>query len=171
MKILLTTILQITITWGSHPDSPGAESKTIVKTIRQDTIDQIRQEYVDHGISVPARSSFGADRGDAYDNMDDYGYAIHEPARSYHALWSKEFKHDIIITSGYRNPEHNTHHVGGTNDSLHQYGRGFDGGIIDYDGDNSTVDDRQGMIDAAEDINPEPDDVIPYAGHIHVEWE
>ena len=160
--------MNVTITCGSDSDSDGAISKTIVKTVKQDTKDQIRQEYVDHSISVPDRSKFGGDRGDAYDNQDDYGYAIHEPARGNLTRWSQEFGHTISISSGYRNPEHNLHHVGGTLRSNHQYGIAIDGAISDYDGDGSTEDDRQEMYDAADELGLDPLDPDTYRTHIHI---
>lgn len=164
----MSVTMRVTITSGSDSDSGEEFSKTIVKTITQDSIDQIRQEYVDHGISVPARSKFGSDRGDAYDNKDDYGYAIHEPARSNLTKWSEEFGHTITISSGYRNPEHNLHHVGGVKNSNHQYGGAIDGAIKDYDGDGSTTDDRQEMYDAAFGLGLKPLDPDTYRTHIHI---
>ena len=166
--------MNVTITCGSDSDSDGALSKTIIKTVKQDTIDQIRQEYVDHSITVPARSQFGSDRGDRYDNQDDYGYAIHKPARSNLAAWRAEFKrvmeisNDIEISSGYRNPEHNLHHVGGVPNSNHQYGIAIDGAIMDYNGNGVSSDDRLGMHNAARNLNLQPLPANTYRSHIHI---
>ena len=164
----MSVTMKVTVTSGSDSDSDGAISKTIMKNVKQDTIDQIRQEYVDHSISVPDRSKFGGDHGDAYDNQDDYGYAIHEPARGNLTRWSQEFGHTISISSGYRNPEHNLHHVGGVPNSNHQYGTAIDGAIRDYDGDGSTEDDRDEMWNAADDLGLDPLDKNTYRTHIHI---
>ena len=162
----MSVTMTVTITSGSGSDD--AISKTIIKIVKQDTRDQIRQEYVDHEISVPDRSKFGPDRGDAYDNQDDYGYAIHEPATGNLTRWSQEFGHAISISSGYRNPEHNLHHVGGVPNSNHQYGIAIDGAIRDYDGDGSTEDDRDEMWNTADDLGLDPLDKNTYHTHIHI---
>ena len=181
----LVVTMKATLTFGSYgsepspPEVPRGVSRTVIKTIAQDVKDQIRQEYVDHGISVPDREKFGRDHGDKYDNEDDYGYAIHEPARSNLAKWRAQFKRstglsrDIEISGGYRNPEHNWEHLRArgykpSKTSNHQYGGAIDGAITDYDGDGETSDDRIEMHNAARLQNLRPLPANTYRSHIHI---
>lgn len=151
MQVRLTA----TLTCGSHPDSEGAITKTITKTIKQDTIDQIRQEYVDHGINVPSRSDFTSNSN--Y-NTGDYGYAIDQNLAGRKSAWATACgvtQTDMRLSSGYRNPEHNRHHIGtpgnrGARRSAHQYGRALDIYTIDVNNDgNINVTDSDLMITAA----------------------
>jgi len=147
----------------------------IGKNISQDTTDQIRQEYVDHGINVQARNAFVAAAGHEL-NFGDYNLAILQPAQGRLADWRNEYAHAITVTSGFRNPEHNRHHLNppGALNSQHQFGTAVDASVVDHDNPpNGRQDDSQEMINAAEAVNPAPGFTQQYSPnytHVHVDW-
>ena len=138
----------------------------------QDSIDQMRQEYIDHGkhgIEIPSygemveANGFYVTRDKGYEHMLDKGL------EGFRADWAAECQKmirdmtgnlnaavlpsNLVLTSGYRNPEHNEHvYVGNPPekdppyvnwDSQHQYGVAMDVVIIDMNGN--------GLGDSAED--------------------
>lgn len=174
----MSVTMSVTITWGSHPDSEGAESKTIVKTITQDTIDQIRQEYVDHGIPVPSRSAFT--KNSSY-NTGDYSYAVDRDLAGRKVNWAVALDVDALdelrLSSGYRNPEHNRHHIGtpkkrGALKSRHQYGDALDIYTFDVNNDGVIdVTDSDEMIDGAEEAGASKTwGYPPGYVHVHADW-
>ena len=165
--------MNVTITCGSDSDSDGAISKTIVKTVKQDTRDQIRQEYVDHSISVPSRSDFTSSSN--Y-NSGDYGYAIDRNLAGRKSAWATACNvtsADMRLSSGYRNPEHNRHHIGsrpGGLRSLHQYGRALDIYTIDLDNDGNIDEvDSNLMAEAAESTGAWTQTYNNNV-HVHAQW-
>ena len=166
--------MNVTITCGSDSDSDGALSKTIIKTVKQDTIDQIRQEYVDHGITVPSRSDFTSSSN--Y-NSGDYGYAIDRDLNARKSAWATACNvtsADMSLSSGYRNPEHNRHHISpaGALGSRHQYGDALDIYTIDLN-DDGKIDkiDSDKMITAARQTGARywKDYPTRYA-RVHADW-
>ena len=169
----MSVTMKVTVTSGSDSDSDGAISKTIMKNVKQDTIDQIRQEYVDHSISVPSRSDFTSSSN--Y-NSGDYGYAIDRNLAGRKSAWATACNvtsADMRLSSGYRNPEHNRHHIGsrlGALRGLHQYGRALDIYTIDLDNDGNIDEvDSNLMAEAAESTGAWTQ-TYSNNKHVHAQW-
>ncbi|MDE0021153.1 MAG: hypothetical protein OXT69_07200 [Candidatus Poribacteria bacterium] len=124
--------------------------------LKQDPIDEIRQEYVDHGLTVPDRMEFVAKDSLYAPSSDPPNWMVDRGMQFYLEHWAKhctfkmrenlmklrgmsrEEANEYVITadnlpinSGYRNPEHNWEHVRaqGYNSvwlSRHQFGDALD---------------------------------------------
>lgn len=101
--------------------------------ITQDSLDQLRQEYMDFYAPVPWRSSFDTYGSYHWKLLDppDIDYGRHEPFHMVmsinSAVASTEYNYGapVNITSGYRCPAGNFR-ANGTYDSKHLYGWAFD---------------------------------------------
>ncbi|MDT8398519.1 MAG: hypothetical protein RQ899_07890 [Pseudomonadales bacterium] len=124
-------------------------------TITQDTRDIIRQEYVNHGITVPARAGFNAPIPTtnfpiAEINVTAYPLIIEQPgflAQSVRDEWNQligqamgtaQTDFGLILSSAWRNPERNEFFNGVLNSS-HQYGGAVDLVISDISSVSSTT--------------------------------
>jgi hypothetical protein len=107
-------------------DSNGVAIDSVVRTVRQDEVDTMREEYVELVLRrVPARDDFSAHVpcGDACVNTGDYGQAVvNAPfwARldSLRNRWTEQWQ----LNSLYRNPVHHIVHRGFSRDSWHPFG-------------------------------------------------
>lgn len=118
-------------------------SSNDTNTVTQDVRDTIRQEYVNHGISVPSRSGFTSVVGSLHfsaSEISQSAYAvmvgdpglIGEAVRTEYnqqlrtALGNPNFPDQgLNMSSGWRNPERNEN-VFGVVSSIHQYGNAAD---------------------------------------------
>lgn len=119
-------------------------SSQATHTITQDQRDTIRQEYANHGITIPARADLTTVAGTAHFSASDISQseyslmvgnpgALGEAVRTEYnqrlrtALANPNFpEQGIGMSSGYRNPERNEA-IGSTQvASIHQYGRATD---------------------------------------------
>lgn len=150
-------------------DVGGEVTRMEQKGIEQDTIDQIRQEYVDHAITVPARNKF-VSASEHELNWGDYSYAIIEPAATGLSAWRQEYAYDVTVTSGYRNPEHNEGI--GVWGSQHQYGTAVDAAVHDHTAPTGLHNDSDEMLEAA--VAASADFTQDYPGdnysHVHADW-
>ncbi|MDE0484640.1 MAG: hypothetical protein OXI67_18845 [Candidatus Poribacteria bacterium] len=137
---------------------------TITRTLTQDTIDQMRQEYLDNqrlqqthrpngtAITIPPRSDFSDSNSyndGHYSKMIDKNLATKKQhwAQACDKYVGEDLKKSHRITSlhktgGYRNSHHHLYHVlkGSFSSttafgSFHQYGRALDVRTVDMDGD------------------------------------
>ena len=122
---------------------------TISKTITQDEIDTLREEYYDYifplyGIPIPARSEFVPSLDGGY-NSGNYNFQLNDNMPTHYAailsayrgeqvmvtVGGKKYKVNIPqtatlgINSGYRDPQHNAI-FSSHPDSKHTLGRAFD---------------------------------------------
>lgn len=172
----------------------GAEVRyDLRQDLEQDGIDQMRQEYVDHAIDLPSRSDFIAATDTFYTTRDaDYAYMIGEKLAGYRRAWAEKCQEilqnlsgdqskqvsaaDLIVNSGYRNPEHNDHVYGSpedaNTDSPHQYGIALDVQNIDLNGDGvveKAIDGKE-MEKAAWNANAGYADYTRYNTITHADW-
>ena len=145
----------------------GEVSYDLRQDLKQDGIDQMRQEYVDHAIDLPSRSDFIAATDTFYTTRDaDYAYMIGEKLAGYRRAWAEKCTEvkiketgdpnakveasDLIVNSGYRNPEHNDHVYKdpkkANKTSEHQYGIALDVRNIDLDGDGEVIKGKDGPL-------------------------
>lgn len=96
---------------------PGGEIRSASVVVKQDELDTIREEYVEFGQrSVISRADLGR-RGDARRNAGaDYGaWAAADRLLSQmpkmQALAFEQFRQEVVVTSGYRNPVHQLVHI------------------------------------------------------------
>ena len=162
-----------------------------VLPLKQDDIDQVRQEYVDIGNVIPERVDPKWTGQDTYD-FGHYRIMLNIGLSSKHSQWVAQINNrksakvdafavsDFVLTSGYRNPHHNFHHTPSTAKlSPHMYGYALDvrgkldaqDQTLDINGDEkNTAADRTVMANAAKATGSrEP---IIYSGtlHVHVDW-
>lgn len=146
----------------------GQEILNDTKVITQDTIDQIRQEYVDHtNITIPIRSKFASASGGL--NYGDYTYAIIQPITDQLTHWDSHYAYEVTHTSGYRNPEHNED-VPGAWGSQHQFGTAIDAAVHNHTG-TGYKDNSDAMLLAA--TNAGADYIQGYPSgytHVHADW-
>ena len=177
---------------GTYYDADN-DLKEVVEeiVIKQDKKDQVRQEYLDHGITVPSRDDFT--KGDGEYNTGDYrgndGLYIDNGVsgvNGYHSKWAAECqkilrkrpgkanaiitKDDLQVTSAYRNPEYNQRENGALR-SRHQYGDALDVLYVDLDDKNG--EDKAGdaplMKEAAEAAGATKV-ITDYSSHVHADW-
>ena len=181
----------------ANSSSGGRVDYKLRQDLEQDGIDQMRQEYVDHGIDVPGRSDFIAKTDTFYTTRDaNYEYMVGKKLAEFRRRWaeqctiilqdksgdtSKKVKPSHLrVTSGYRNPEHNDHVYGdpkkAIKDSTHQYGLAMDVVIIDMNdsAEGGKTEDATLMMEAAKAAFG--DDVTghtyskPKRGFVHADW-
>lgn len=150
-------------------------------TIKQDVIDQIRQEYVDMSKArTPARTEFSNGGASAQGhftfaemNSGDFAFAIVAPAlyAGLESMRTNLGNQAIGVTSGYRNPRHNAA-IGGAAESQHIYGTAADMHIADYNGDGQT-NQADWNIMSATATAAGATFIEPYAQdptHLHADW-
>ena len=158
--------MEVTVTftgyYGSDPNNQ--KTVTLTKTWKQDTVDILRQEYVDltpsgkrAELPVPSKTSFEqtiSSNGTDGWNTGHYSVMIDDGLKNKKAKWlaevnkNREGKNDskgnalsmfsdadFVVTSAYRNPYHQRFHVGGSFHSRHCYGDALDVSTLDVDGD------------------------------------
>ena len=186
--------MKVTIKFvGYYGTDPSNQQEVgISKTLTQDEIDQMRQEYVDHDIDVPSRDSFtnDADLFAIYvtpSQDEDYSYLVYDNLAGRHADWADECEKilkkskpnatvtadNLVVSSGYRSPEHNRHHgVGGKIGSKHQYGIALDITTIDLNGDGSVTKSEDGplMRNAADSAGAGYVNYASYNTIVHADW-
>ena len=149
----------------------------IQKQLKQDQIDQMRQEYVDAGLSVPSRDEFVAGNSTYYTDSDaGYAYMLDGGMSQFRSDWERECRKvkadaTLSVNSGYRNPHHNNNHVSGASDtSRHMFGNALDVQGIDMDGDGeyTKATDGEKMKKAAQDANSTWEKA--YEGHVHASF-
>lgn len=106
-------------------DGQGHVIESETKTVTQDEIDTVREEYVEFGLPVPGRGQFtGEPPRDPGINTGDYGVMV----------WNNDFTAALNalafawtsfgewqVNSQYRNPVHQQLHVGSEPSSAHPY--------------------------------------------------
>ncbi len=174
---------------GTYYDAANDLQEVVAKIdIDQDEKDQVRQEYVDHGITVPSRDVFT--KGDGEYNTGDYtgknGYYIEDNLSQRETDWAAECqkilrnmpgkaqeiitKDDLHVTSAYRNPERNQR-VGGSKTSRHQYGDALDVGYVDVNGDGKKTKAGDAALMARAAKAAKANEIITkYPSHVHAAW-
>lgn len=168
---------------GTYYDAANDLQEVVAEIdIDQDEMDQVRQEYVDHGITVPSRDDFTEGKGEY--NKGDYNYYISLNLSQREIDWAAQCEiilrretgdktktitvDDLHVTSAYRNPERNQR-VGGSHTSRHQYGDALDVLYVDLnDKDGATkASDALLMIEAARAAGATELIWTPYTDHVH----
>lgn len=151
------------------------------RTIKQDEIDQARQEYIDmNKVTKPARTEFtnsGQSSGGHFTfaelNTGDFSWAIVKAVlySGLEATRSNIGNQAIGVTSGYRNPRHN-YLLGGAAESRHIYGDAADMHVADFNGDG-VVDTADWNLLATAAQNAGATYIEPYElspDHVHADW-
>lgn len=141
--------------------------------IRQDKLDQLRQEYVDMGKKiVPNRGIFI--KGGGIYNTGDYAWAIASASikKGYEVIAKNYAPYPARINSGYRNPVRNFR-VGGQKESRHIYGDALDIQTVSIG--HSGPPNKRDWSKLVEIVRTIPGSWIePFeqskAGHVHVDW-
>ena len=150
---------------GYYGSGHPKKTVTLEKTWTQDTLDEIRQEYVDMTppsssgaqLPVPSKSSFVptiSGNGNDLWNTGHYEYMIDDGLTGKKSSWLGEVNtyrtannlsqftdNQFEVNSAYRNPYHQRFHVGAPSGvvasfhSRHCYGDALDVRTIDVDGD------------------------------------
>ena len=130
------------------------EGSVITKedSIKQDELDQCRQEYIDlNKHFLPGREEF-VNEGTYVDpghfpfseiNTGDYSWAIFTIAQHLENIRNAIGSQNMPVNSGYRNPVHNAN-IGGATESRHIYGDAVDIALRDYNNDGKV--DREDWV-------------------------
>ena len=158
------TPMAVTIKFKGYSSDFENPVVTHTKTWTQDTVDMLRQEYVDMTppgsraeLPVPAREEFKSEdqfnleisSNDVDDwNTGHYTYMIDDGLKAKKDAWLSEVNEyrkankkavfsdrDFKVNSAYRNPYHQRFHVEGSFHSRHCYGNALDVETLDVDGD------------------------------------
>lgn len=170
--------------YGSDPNNQKMIFKE--KVIYQDEIDEVRQEYVDHDIPVPSRTSFREDQSAYNDGCG--GPFVDAGLLGYETAWAaacdaiiKEKDpnksitiNDLSVSSAYRNPEHNRHHIvnpPGAPRSRHQYGDALDVLYVDLNNDGHATKDGDAELMEKAAYNASATKVFwkTYSTHVHAD--
>ena len=160
------TAMAVTITFKGYygSDAENLKTVTLTKTWTQDTVDMLRQEYVDMTppdgraeLPVPGRGQFKSEiSSNGVDdwNTGHYSYMIDVGLKAKKSSWLTQVNNyrtannlpvfadrQFKVNSAYRNPYHQRFHVAAPNvasfHSRHCYGDALDVRTIDVDSDST----------------------------------